>query len=195
VTERRLGWLFAGAGSLGLLASSVLTYERFRFAQDPSYHPACSINPVISCGSVMKSAAANLFFGVPNSAFGLIAFAALVAFGLVLITGRRPGRRVWLAAQTLAAGGLLFVAFLIFQSLAVIGALCPWCVLVWCVTIPVFLYVTLFNLREGHLPTPEPASAAVAIAGRWHRSILVGFYALLGLVIVLRFWYYWKTLL
>ena len=42
--------------------------------------------------------------------------------------------------------------WLIFQSLYVIGALCPYCMAVWAVTIPICWYVTLHNLERGHLP-------------------------------------------
>lgn len=52
-------------GLIGLVASAVLLIERIRLAEDSSYVPTCSINPVLSCGNVMESAQASLL-GFPN---------------------------------------------------------------------------------------------------------------------------------
>ncbi len=57
------------AGALGLTASLVLTIEKFSLLADPTYRPSCSINPVISCGSVMSSPQAEAF-GFPNPLLG-----------------------------------------------------------------------------------------------------------------------------
>jgi len=48
------------------------------------------------------------------------------------------------------------VHWLIFQSLYRIGALCPYCMVVWVVTITVFWNVTLHNLTREHLPVAAP---------------------------------------
>ena len=47
------------------------------------------------------------------------------------------------------AGALVFVIWLIAQSIYVLGTLCPWCMLVWSVTIPLFWVVTFRNAAEG----------------------------------------------
>jgi hypothetical protein len=47
-------------------------------------------------------------------------------------------RWVWLSLQAGAVFGLLFGHWLIFQSLYEIGALCPYCMVVWVVMITVF---------------------------------------------------------
>lgn len=51
--------------------------------------------------------------------------------------------------------------WLIGQCLYVIGALCPWCVVVWAVMIPLFWYVTRHLAKPGsplraipHWPVP-----------------------------------------
>ena len=45
-----------------------------------------------------------------------------------------------------ARAGLVFVAWLAIQSVWVIGALCPWCMVTWLVTIPTFYAVLLHVL-------------------------------------------------
>lgn len=42
--ERRLGWLYVGAGSTGLIAAFTLLVEKFALLKDPDYVPSCSIN-------------------------------------------------------------------------------------------------------------------------------------------------------
>ncbi|MFN6554927.1 vitamin K epoxide reductase family protein, partial [Mycolicibacterium septicum] len=60
------------AGVLGLAAALALTVEKIELLIDPSYVPTCSINPVISCGSVMTTWQASAF-GFPNSLIGVVA--------------------------------------------------------------------------------------------------------------------------
>lgn len=78
------------AGALGLTASLVLTIEKFSLLADPTYRPSCSINPVISCGSVMSSPQAEAF--VPNPLLGIIGFTVALTTGVVTLGGvRLPG--------------------------------------------------------------------------------------------------------
>ncbi|GIF69284.1 hypothetical protein Ais01nite_73190 [Asanoa ishikariensis] len=58
---------------------------------DPSYRPSCSINPILSCGSVMTTAQAEAF-GFPNPVIGMVAFPVVVALGLAVLTGIRLNR-------------------------------------------------------------------------------------------------------
>ena len=42
------------AGVVGLTAAVTLTIEKIKLLENPAYVPSCSINPVLSCGSVMS---------------------------------------------------------------------------------------------------------------------------------------------
>ena len=45
---------------------------------------------------------------------------------------------------------MLFAGYLFFQGVFRIGAICPFCFLIW-ITMPLmFWYTTLYNLRHGH---------------------------------------------
>ena len=66
------------------------------------------------------------------------------------------------------AAALAFVIWLIAQSIYVLAVLCPWCMLTWVVTIPVFWAVTLYNLREGNIPVPARIRR---LAGAWFKWI------------------------
>ena len=69
------------AGIIGEVAAFVLTVEKVRQLQNPSYVPSCSINPVLSCGSVMLTKQASLF-GFPNPLLGIAAFSVVIVTGV-----------------------------------------------------------------------------------------------------------------
>jgi F0F1-type ATP synthase assembly protein I len=50
--------------------------------------------------------------------------------------------------------------------------------LTWAVTIPTFLAVTLFNLREGHIPSSERVRRIAAELFKWVPLITVVCYAI-----------------
>jgi uncharacterized membrane protein len=190
----KLALLFMSAGVLGFIASFVLTVDKFKILQDPSYKPACSINPILSCGSVMQSDQASLF-GFANSMLGIAAFAALAAVGLAIFAGATFKRWFWQLMQLAAVGGLVFSHWLIYQSLYSLGTLCPYCIVVWVVTIPTFLYLTLHNFSNGNLPGISRRNRVLRFAQSHHLDVLFGWYLLIALLVFIRFWYYWKTLI
>jgi uncharacterized membrane protein len=185
--------LLAYGGLVGFLASFVLTVEKIEIIKDPSFQPSCNINPIISCGSVMTKHQAEVF-GFPNSLLGIMGFAAVAVTGFALLAGARYKRWYWL---TLNAGLLFAVAFvhwLIFQTIYRIGALCPYCMVVWTVTIPIFWYVTLYNLRAGNIKTHSKLKGAVNFVQRHHGDVLLVWFLIIISAILTHFWYYWKTL-
>ncbi|MGC4939091.1 vitamin K epoxide reductase family protein [Kribbella sp. DT2] len=173
-----LRWLLAVGGALGFLAAFVLTVEKFHLLTDPNYTPSCSINSVLSCGSVMVTPQASLF-GFPNSLLGIGGFAIVTTLGVLLLSGVRFPRWIWLGLQVGVTAAAVLIHWLMYQSIYSIGALCPYCMVVWAVTIPTFWYVTLHNFRDT----------------RWVRSlsgyhaVVIGAWALFVAGIVLtRFW-------
>jgi len=192
--QRALPYLFIGAGIVGCLASFILTYDKIHVLQDPNFNPGCNINPILSCGSVMKTEQANLL-GVPNTVFGLIAFTMLGTFGVLLAAGARVKRWVWVVAQCAALAGVVFMHYLFFQGVYRIHAICPWCFAVWMITIPVFWYITLYNLQMRIIPVTARAERASQFAQRHHGDILLVWYLIILGILVQRFWYYWSTLL
>ncbi|MEV8371562.1 vitamin K epoxide reductase family protein [Kribbella sp. NPDC056861] len=174
-------WLLLIGGVAGTLAAGVLTVEKFAVLRDPSYVPSCSINPVLSCGTVMTKPQAEAF-GFPNPLLGIAGFAMVAVIGAALLAGAAFRRWFWLGLQAGVTFGVVFVHWLIFQSLYRIGALCPYCMVVWAVTIPLFWYVTLhnFNLRA---------------MSRYHGVVLTVWFVLLLTLIGEQFWSYWRTLL
>lgn len=191
--DRTLHWLLPLTGVVGLVAAFTLTVEKIALVADPSYVPTCSISPVLSCGSIMSTEQAELF-GFPNPLIGLVAFAVLITSGVVLATGARLPRWYWLGLQVGATLGMVFVAWLVAESLYDIDALCPYCMVVWAVVIPAFWYVTLANLTSGRFGGRAAESRGVAVLAENHAVVLMAFYLVVVVLVLQRFWDYWTSL-
>jgi uncharacterized membrane protein len=157
---RAFGWMLVITGFLGLLAAWVITLDKMELLKNADFKPACSINEVMSCGSIMQSDQAEAF-GFPNPLLGLVAYGAVIAIGMGLLAGARYRRWFWLGLQAGTLFGVSFCTWLMYQSLYDIGALCLWCCLVWAATIVMFWYTTVHNIRHRVLRVPEGMRALV----------------------------------
>jgi uncharacterized membrane protein len=141
----------------------------------------------------MKTAQSNLV-GVPNTIFGLIAFSMLLTFGTLLVGGAKVKRWVWICAQASATLGVIFMHYLFVQGVFVIHAICPWCFVIWMITIPAFWYITLYNLREQNIKLPARFNGLVSFLQKHHGDILLVWYCIILGLLLQHFWYYWSTL-
>lgn len=176
------------AGVLGLAAALALTVEKIELLIDPNYVPSCSINPVISCGSVMSTWQASVF-GFPNSLIGVVGFTITLVTGVLAVAGVRLPRWYWAGLAVGSLLGAVMVHWLIFQSLYRIGALCPYCMVVWSVTIPLLVVASSIALRPLH------TNAVARLVYQWRWSLVALWFTSLVLLILVRFWEYWSTLL
>jgi uncharacterized membrane protein len=192
--DRRTAWVLVVGGAVGLAAAVVLLVEKIRLLEDPDYVPSCSINPILSCGSIMRTDQAEAF-GFPNPIIGVAGFAVVITVGMAMFAHAAFGRWFWLGLQAGVTFGVGFVHWLIFQSLYRIDALCPYCMVVWAVTIPLFWYTTLHNLDRGHLRVPMSARRAARGAATYHGVVLTVWFLAVSGAVAHRFWDYWSTLL
>lgn len=159
-TARKLGddrWIFGTmlAGSiLSLLASFVLSVEAIELARNPDAVLSCSVNVVLNCATVGLHPSAYLF-GFPNSFLGLIAEPVVITVAVAGLMRVRFPRQFMFVAQTFYSLGFLFAYYLLYTSMFVIGALCPWCLLVTVTTTFVFFSMTRYNIRENNLYLPH----------------------------------------
>jgi len=174
-SETRRPWILSlfliVAGGLGWWAAFSLTLDKFAILADPDAVLNCNISPLVQCGKNLASWQGEVF-GFPNPLIGLGGFVAPIAVGVALLAGAKFANWFWIAFNVGIAGALAFVIWLISQSVFVLGTLCPWCMLVWLVTIPLFWVVTLRNagagvfgsrlVRVGHALTPWIVPITVA---------------------------------
>ena len=132
---------------LGLWASFTIMVEKIDLLSNPNFKPSCNLNPLLSCGTVMKSHQAATF-GFPNPILGLIGFSMLLAFALMGVLGVKFKKTIYVLANlglTFAAG---FSIYLFAQTTYSIGAICLYCVCVWFASLMLFADITIFNFKQ-----------------------------------------------
>ena len=87
--------------------------------------------------------------------------------------------------------GAVFVHWLIFQSLYRIGALCPYCMVVWAVTIPLLVVVVVDRAAARCAGNAGGAGRST----HWRWSLVTLWFTAVILLILVRFWNYWSTLI
>ena len=189
VTVRRASavWVLI-AGVIGMLAAADLLVEKIEMLKNPAYVPSCSINPVLACGSVITTPQASVF-GPPNPLFGVIAFTLVIVTGVLAVTGVSLPRWYWVGLMIGTGLGVVFVHWLIFESLYAIGALCPYCMIVWSVTVPLFVVVTSIALQ------PLAGNPVARAIYHWRWPLATLWFTAVALTILVRFWDYWSTLI
>lgn len=187
---RGTAWSFTIAGVLGLAAAFTLLVEKIALLKDPAYVPSCSVNPVLSCGSIMNTDQAEVF-GFPNPVLGVAGFTALLTIGAVLLTRVTLPRWFWWGIQGGTTFGVVFVHWLIFQSLYRIEALCPYCMVVWIAAIAAFVAATARNVNNHEGARPSGTHALTSYAP----SVVILWIALIAGLILVQFWTYWITVL
>jgi uncharacterized membrane protein len=187
--KRALPWLLIICGTIGLIAAFIITYEKIELLKDPNFVPSCNLNPIISCGSVMASKQSNAF-GFPNPLIGLMAFPVVITTGIIMLMGVKLKRWYMLGLQAGTILGIAFIHWLFFQSTYRIGALCPYCIAVWIITITTFWYLLLYNIEAKHIVL-KGRLAQLGVFMRKHHLDILMFWLLIILVLILkRFWYY-----
>ncbi|MTD12607.1 vitamin K epoxide reductase [Nakamurella sp. YIM 132087] len=172
-------WQLIG-GAIGLLAALVLTVEKIATLRDPNYVPSCSIDEVLSCGSIMSSDQAELL-GFPNPLLGLIGFPMVMMVGAAALAGFYPPRWYRWAVLAGMSVALVFVHWLIWVSLYEVGALCPYCMVVWAVMAPLWWYTLLDTVDLPRLR-------------RFHAPVLIAWYLVVAALVFFRFQEHWTSL-
>lgn len=186
-------WVLIG-GVIGLFASMTLTVEKVRILLDPIYVPSCNVNPIVSCGSVMTTPQASLL-GFPNPLLGIAGFTVVVVTGVLAVAKVPLPRWYWIGLAVGILVGVAFVHWLIFQSLYRIGALCPYCMVVWAViaTLLVVVASIVFGPMRENRGSQERVGARLLYQWRWSLTTL--WFTTVFLLIMVRFWDYWSTLI
>ncbi|MDH6181224.1 putative membrane protein [Microbacteriaceae bacterium SG_E_30_P1] len=170
-------------GLLGWYASFALTLDKFAVLENPQADLDCNLSVLVQCGANLASWQGALL-GFPNPVLGLGGFVAPIAVGVGLLAGATYDRWFWIAFNVGVAGALGFCIWLMSQSIFSLGTLCPWCMLVWAVTIIMFWTLTLRNAAVGVF------GAGLERVGRalysWIPALVIGSYLVVAIVAQLR---------
>ena len=170
-------------GAVGWYVALALTLDKFAVLTNPDADLDCNISVIVQCGKNLGSWQGAIL-GFPNPIIGLGGFVAPIAVGVALLAGAAFARWFWIAFNIGVAGAFAFCLWLAYQSIFNLGTLCPWCMLVWSMVIPMFWALTLFNAREGRF-----GSGLVRLGDRlygWVPVITLAGYLIIAIVAQLR---------
>ena len=175
-------------GLAALIASFVLTIEKFHLYEDPNAILSCSINIALNCTAVMQTWQSHVF-GFPNMVIGLIAYSIIVTMALAGLVGVKFPRWWLIKANIGVAFGLFFAYWLFFQSLYEIQVLCPWCLIVTTATTLIFSSLLHYNLKHNTFKLPENTDKKVQrfLKGGFHQMIVLAWIALMIILVFLQF--------
>jgi uncharacterized membrane protein len=135
-------------GLIGWYASFALTVDKILVLENPEADLDCNFSVIVQCGKNLGSWQGEIL-GFPNPLLGLGGFVAPIAVGVAILAGAQFARWFWIALNLGVVAALAFCIWLMSQSFFALATLCPWCVLVWAVTILMFWTLTLFNAKNG----------------------------------------------
>ncbi len=119
---------------IGLFDAAYLSIERV-------LHGAQMYCPTGGGCTIVQSSSYSVILGVPVAYLGVLAYITILALALVGIQREAIGSvPVALALAVVTGVGVLFSAYLTYLQLAVIGAICFWCV------VSAILQLTMFGL-------------------------------------------------
>ncbi|WP_394938178.1 vitamin K epoxide reductase family protein [Psychromicrobium sp. YIM B11713] len=181
--DRPFGYLLLITSFISFLAAAALILDRLELYKDSSAKLSCDFNAFVSCGRVMEQPQAAVF-GFPNPFIGIVCFGIVFAVGMSLLAGAKFARWYWICFQIGITLGMVFICWLWFQALYVIAILCPWCMVVWAMMIPLFLWTTIRNLVHGVIPAP---AGLVRFLSNWGWTIVILVYLAVIASIFFRF--------
>lgn len=171
--------------AIGELASFILSIDKVQQLQDKIDGKdsvfACDFSVWVSCSNVMASKQ-SAAFGFPNVFIGVLGFAVVLTLGVVWLSGAPVRGWIWGGLQAGTVFGIGFVTWLQVQSIYKIGSLCPYCMVVWAVMIPLFVGVTAYSLR-----LVAPGATITRLVSNWTVLIVALWYVAIGAAIWFEF--------
>lgn len=166
-------------GIIGWFASFELLTEFIKTLKTPEYKPNCNISVLITCQDNMYSWQGSLL-GFSNTIIGVTCFVAPIAVGVALLAGARFKPWFWRLYQAGLFLAWIFISWLAYHSIFSLGVLCPWCMVVWSVTIPLW-WTTFFRTpTKGDTPMSPTATNVFSKLYSWTWVFVVCNYLLIA---------------
>ncbi|MDU0348155.1 vitamin K epoxide reductase family protein [Actinomyces sp. MRS3W] len=189
---RSYGVLLVIGSLIGIGACWELLLSQLAQLRQPDAQLVCDVSPLVSCGDSLNVWQGNLLAGTPNSFIGAMAFAVLLLVGLLLASGQMLPRWVWRGLVAGTVVGVVFVAWFLVVSVTTFGKLCPFCTLIWAVTIPIATNTWGRAARGGHLGLPAGAARRLDAARWWLAGAM---YLAVAVTVLVSFWDGWVAML
>lgn len=170
-------------GAVGWAAAFILSAEKVVTLIDPNPKLECDFSLLVQCGTNLQSWQGSLF-GFPNPLLGLVGWSAVITVAVLIFARVQLSRWFWNLFNVGVAAALALVIWLIAQSIFALGTLCPWCMVTWAVTIPLFWMTTLGHARHGMMG--PAAQATLGRAYSWTPLLTLLSYLAIAVIAQLR---------
>ena len=175
-------WIITGV--VGWIISFLLYLEYVGQLTGGDALISCNVSPIVTCAPNLLSPGGNLL-GFSNSLIGIALFTGPI-YAAVASRATPVGMvaAFWRAFALTVLGAFLFVHVLAYRSIFEYGTLCPWCLVIWLATIPLFWSVLGWTLREG-VWGRLPRRVGAFVYG-WLPALVVADYAIIFVAAQLR---------
>ena len=178
--SRAMAIWWIAAGVAGGIVSFLLYHEYIAQLRGDTPLISCSISPVVTCGPNLLSPGGNLL-GFSNSVIGMVLFTGPIFAGASALAATEGLRAwYWRTYTVFVAGAFLLVHFFAYRSVFEYSSLCPWCMIIWLVTIPLFFTVAGWTLRAGVWGTHGRTTQIGAAILSWLPLIVIADYLLIA---------------
>jgi uncharacterized membrane protein len=189
-------WIYGTAlcsSLVALLVSFILSADILQLARHPESKLNCDINAVLSCSTVSQSWQSEILHGanwsIPNAFLGIAAESVFITICVIGLTGTKLpnwfNRATWWGS--LAA--LTYAYWLFSQSLFVIKALCPWCLVLMFSTTIQFMALTHATVCLQNIPLNQgrfsKVSKSLTTYYRLHYDLMMDIVWLIALVVLI----------
>ena len=182
--SRGLAVFWIVAATLAWVVSFLLYLEYVGQLTDAEPLISCELSVLVTCGPNLLSPGGNLL-GFSNSIIGIVLFLGPIYAGVSALASP-AGMRAWYwrVFSVFVLGGFLLVHLFAYRSVFEYGSLCPWCMVVWLMTIPLFWSTLGWTLREGIWGRNGRSLGRVILS--WAPLIIVANYALIAVTAQVR---------
>lgn len=176
-------WVLAGLA--GWVVSFLLYLEYVGQLTDSTPIVSCSLSVVVSCTPNLLSPAGNLL-GFSNSILGITLFLGPLYAGVSTLAGGRMRPWYWRVYLAFIAAAYVFVHTLAYRSIFEYRVLCPWCMVIWLVVIPLFWYTFAWSAKSGVLGGSTRWGTFGATLQSWAWVVVIADYLLIAVLAEVR---------
>jgi len=111
---------------------------------------------------------------------GIASYSVLITIGIILLSGVPLPR--WILGGIVLGSGVstIFVSWLAYQSIFVIGALCAYCIVAWGMTLPIFSLSARDLMRSSERPILKSLSGLMGLfLVAWSAAVFILIYLFL----------------
>lgn len=169
------------AGLIGWFASFELLTEFIKTLKTPDYIPNCNVSVLVTCGPNMGSWQGSIL-GFSNTIIGVSVFTVPIAIGVAMLAGAKFSPWFWWLYQAGLLFGFTFILWLSYQSIFSLATLCPWCMVVWGIMIPLWWVGFLRPHAVGDTQLSERSQVAFQKIYSWSWVLILLTYVLIATV-------------